>query len=192
MDAIPKKVLTPEEFREALSNLSSADKMRIKLAANHLAPITGWDANDLFHEAIARTLNPEGGRHCPANIEVWKFLIGAMRSISSNERNSVDAIIQKSSNLEQYQEEAGFDPPDLRASPEDEAHYQTLIEKVRPIVEKTIGDDEQAMAVFQGVLEEWTPQEVRDAWDMTEKEYDAASQRMRRKLKPAMPKGVLK
>jgi hypothetical protein len=77
-----RSVLTRDEFIAALRALSL---VRLKEKANFRALGSGMEGDDLFQEAILRTLE-EDGRKCPSDVPVHVYLDNAMRSIADGER----------------------------------------------------------------------------------------------------------
>ena len=49
--------------------------------------------------------------------------------------------------------------------------------------------DRQAQAIVIGLIEDWTPEEIRELEPMGDNEYAAARKRMRRALSHEFPKG---
>lgn len=77
--------LDAAEFAAAIRALQPSELLRLHEKANHRARGSGMEGDDLFQEAIVRTLK-EDGRKCPSDVPVPVYLDNAMRSIADGER----------------------------------------------------------------------------------------------------------
>ncbi|HUZ34127.1 MAG TPA: hypothetical protein VMV19_18775 [Xanthobacteraceae bacterium] len=82
-------VLSPAELRAAIEQLSPADLFRLEKVARGFGALAGKDPEDLLQEAIMRALADV--RHCPRDVSVPSFLMGAMKSLVSADRKSAPA-----------------------------------------------------------------------------------------------------
>ena len=69
-----------DELREALS-LTPVQRAKLVSSARRLADGTGYEPQDLLHEAVVRAL--DGTRSCPRSVAPMTFLYNAMKSIAS-------------------------------------------------------------------------------------------------------------
>lgn len=179
--------LTTSEFVAAFRALSPAKQLRLRMKAASYAPGTGMQGDDLFQEAILRTLEEGGGRNCPRDVPISVFLDNAMRSIASGER-------------EKYAREApaefgndADDPialvPDDAPSPANTALARIELEQVLTRLQDLFAEDAQAQAVLIGDMEGWTAEEIRDVENMDEKQYATARRRVRRTIAREFGKG---
>ena len=180
------EVLTPAELREALEALSKIEKGRLLQKAKFLAPGTGMEPEDLFQEAVVRSLEQNAGRNCPRDVKLETFLGNVMRSIASHARikwlrerprDKDDDVILKAPDPRLMLEEVVIGGLDFR--------------KTIARIEVMFNDDPQAQAVVIGDIEGWSPHEIREMEPMSDKEYAAARKRVRRALLRKFPKGPI-
>lgn len=81
--------LSPEEFKSALGELSKSDMGRLIQMSEYLAKRCRLSGEDLLHEAFCRAL--EGRRRCGRGTAIVPFLWGVMRSLASEEIESIKA-----------------------------------------------------------------------------------------------------
>lgn len=163
---------------DALRAIPALGLVRLRNRAAFRALGTGLDGDDLLHEAILRAMNGEEGRRCPADVAVPVFLDNAMRSIASGEREkrARDTPIETND----FGETKGIILSDPSPSPEDEAIGRIDLGRILPRIEAAFANDLQALAVLLGIVEDASPEEIREIEPMTENEYLAARKRLRR------------
>ena len=190
MEAVPQReVLTAVELRSALEGLHSIDLIRLKKKANVLAPGTGMEPNDLLQEAVKRSLEESSGRNCPDNVKPAIFLGNVMKSIASHarEKRKREPPINSSKDDE---DDPTANVPDLRPSPEEVVIRRLDCAKARTRIEAMFNEDRKAQAIVIGIMEDWSPHEIREMETMSKKEYEAARKRVQRKLLREALKGL--
>lgn len=190
MEAIPQReVLSPAEMRSALEALQPTDLTRLQKEASFLAPGTGMEPNDLLQEAVMRSLEENGGRNCPRDVKLATFLCNVMKSIASHAREKWKRETPSNSS-----EGDGDDPivkaPDPAMSLEEVVVGHLDYGKALAEIEAMFSEDPKAQAIVIGIMEDWTPHEIREMESMSEKEYAAARKRVQRKLLREFPKGL--
>lgn len=168
------------EIAEAIRNLSKADWARLKMLARSHARVE-ISAEDLLQEAFTRAL--EGRRHCPVDVDIVKFLDGAMRSISDGEQQkfanrSVQVQIDEESNATDSSENL----EDLFVSSE---QYANVYEEISSLFE----DDSAAKDIVEGIIEGFTAEELRELTGLDKKAYDTKRKLMRRRIVKKYPGG---
>ncbi len=178
-----RSALTRDEFIAALRALSPAGLVRLKEKAKFRALGSGMEGDDLFQEAILRTLE-EDGRKCPSDVPVHVYLDNAMRSIADGERKKYvrERPAGSGQSVEGPDEELLVDPPDPAPSPADTALARIELDEVLDALEQMFAGDPEAEAVIMGDLEGWSANEVKDLGKMDDKQYAAARKRVRRGL----------
>ena len=180
----PNEVLTATELRSALEALPPAAQIRLHKKAVVLAPSTGMEAEDLLQEAVVRSLEEQGGRRCPRGVRPEKFLGNVMRSFASHAR---EKWVRESPILTNKDDQD--DTPD--PSPCVEGIVIRRVDDDRELdrIVRMFDNDSQAQAVVIGIMEDWSPHEIREMEAMSEKEYNATRKRVRRTLLREAPKG---
>ena len=158
-----RPVLNQDEFLAALRALSPADLTRLKEKAKIRALGSGMEGDDLFQEAIGRTLEDDR-RKCPSDVPVHIYLDNAMRSIADGERKKY--VRERPAGPGQYDEEGVEEPlvdaPDPSPLPSDTALARIELGEVVDGLEQLFADDPEAQAVIMGDFEGWSADEVKD------------------------------
>ena len=187
-DESTKPKLTPDEFLGELQKLSETDKNRLLLYAKNRCLACRFEAEDLLHEAITRTL--EGIRNCPVGVGVKTHLYKTMRSISHSELKSLDnhgedSLTVEFDESESHQRDVQEDCP----TPEDEALAGVESARVRGEVFSLFEDDEVAQFVLECWIEDMTAAEIREATDMDHVAYDSKTRKIYRRIRKQYPRG---
>lgn len=183
------------EVAAALRSLGEAELLRIEQFARFRAYGLPWlDWQDLFHEAISRTL--AGERRWPRHVPFVVYLRECMRSIAHEElRQRSEGPVTTEAELllpdapaEQDLIASAVDPA---AGPE---RMLAASEAVDAIF-SAFSDDQEAQDVLSGLAEGLTPDEVCASSGMTRTQYESAQKRIRRRLarsqRDAEPKRTL-
>ena len=183
--------LTQKEIRRAIAALPEADWLRLHKVARALCRNVchsgGFDADDLLQEAFQRALN--GGRQCPRDVEVTRFLAGVMRSIASDwgkarrRRPEMRLNARSGALLEVVVQvrDGCLDAEELLASTEEIAG---VIERIKDL----FADDPTALKIIDGMLEGRAGAELRSAAELSEKEFASKRRLIRRRIDKAFPK----
>ena len=190
-EAAPQRdLLTPAEFRSALETLSQIDQISLHRQASARAQGTGMEPNDLFQEAVTRSLEENGGRNCPRDVKVATFLDNVMRSIASHAREK-----QKRETPSSASKGDEHDPivttSDPTPSPEEIVTGRLDTLKMVAQIVAMFDDDPKAQAIVIGKMEGWSPHMICEVEPMSDKEYAAANKRMRRTLRRECSKGSI-
>ncbi len=183
-----REVLTDAELRSALEGLSQSDLLRIRSKATLLATGTGMEPDDLINEAILRTLEENGGRNCPRDVAPVTFLNNVIRSIASHSRTNWTR--EMPTGTIDDKDDPILNAPDPTPSPEELVIVRLDSGKALSRFETIFNDDPHAWAVMTGIMEDWSPQEIREVEPMSEREYVAARKRVRRAFLREFPKGT--
>ena len=156
MEAIPQReVLTAAEFRSALECLCTTDLARLQKEATFLAQGSGMEPNDFLQEAVKRSLEENGGRHCPRDVKPVTFLGNVMRSIASHARQEWKR--ETPSNTSKDDE---VDPlansPDPALSPEEVVIGRLDYGKVLIQIVAMFDEDRKAQAIVIGIMGDWS------------------------------------
>jgi DNA-directed RNA polymerase specialized sigma24 family protein len=183
----PRLSLTRVEVDAVLTAFQPADWTRAEaIAAALCGGLTGWTPDDLLQEAMTKLL--EGDRTWPAGVHPLVVLKTAMRSIASNARkhneaSPVDEAVVLDPTTELDSEVTPKAHGRVTVTPEDKTSGKQQLVAVYAIVS---GDEDLEMLVMawaDGLRGEDARQEL--GWDG--KKYDAARNRLLRRLKAVDP-----
>lgn len=184
--ADPGDHLSPDEIVLALQALSAADTRRARRWGQRLTNnLPGWTGDDLFQEAEIKFLI--GDRHWKRGTPAFTSLAFAMRSIADNIRELADS---KAVNPNVLVDET--DPAEngeagqlsLNASPVEMRTPLSVLEAKDELAAlwKTLAGDENVELVAMAWMEGLRGKEATEATGLDDKTYDAARNRLRRKL----------
>jgi DNA-directed RNA polymerase specialized sigma24 family protein len=172
----------------AFNSLSETEVKSLGRAASRLISGTTFsEPDDLFHEALVRTL--DGRRNYPSQVSFGLYMNLTMRSIADGDRDlrgNVDPGPDFREQETDDSDDAAIHEP-VAPSAEDEFVAMETLERIAKAVgdiRDSLGDDDVACAVLDGIIFEELPQETRKARGLGVKAYDAARKRLERRLHP--------
>lgn len=179
--------LTVGEVESVLKALSPAEILRFTKIAFRWADGTSQTGDDLFQEAVLKTL--DGERKCPRDLDISAFLINAMRSLAwaAREREKADPLAGADDVADPQGAAAALVPPArspeecLAAKRDYKARQQALLD--------LFADDEEALKVLLGLFDMRSAEEIRDTWDMDETAFATIRRGIRRTIDKAFPEG---
>ncbi len=178
-----KPTLTPDQVRDTLGKLSTADLYRIAEYGKFCGMPDRERALDIVADAIRQTL--AGVRLCPVDVPIRTFLRNAMRSRISADRKkktrevSLDAMVEAS----------GFDPASPGRDGEQRLVAKEEVESMVNELERLFADDEDAQLVVMGDLDQMSAEEIRTMGGWDHKEFATIRKRIRRATGKANPHG---
>lgn len=155
------EALTDDEMRRVTGFARSVCRARRKILRE--------DGEDLSQEAILRTL--DGRRSCGSNVDITIHLKGAIRSIAHQKFEQEKMTLEAVDSL--ARDAITADIPD------------TGKERAREIVRKAtalLSGDNAALQVLDSMLSGQRPEETRRILGMDNRSYNAARQRIRRRV----------
>lgn len=170
-----KTTRTRADFEAAIAGFSEGDLARLDGIARSFAFSTGWDSDDLFQEAIERTLR--GTRNCPTSVDVVKHLADTMSSIADTERSKGRnqqphvPIVQPGLDLAE-------DPPSPTWSAEDTLAYQAEQAELLALFD----DDPIAREMVEGILADFDTDQLKELTGLQGTAYDSKRTLIRRRL----------
>lgn len=137
---------------------------------------------DLLHEAVHRALKEKGGRKCPTNVDVVKFLAEAMRSISNGEYEKIDQIdfVAIANHGDQLEEQ--IDPWDSSPNPEEVVIAKQDEAAILSAALAPFDDDQAARDIVEGTLAGMNGQELRELTGLDQTAYDSKRKLIRRRI----------
>ncbi len=180
------------DLKSAIESFDAADSLRLGKAGRYLGWKCQTDGDELLSEAIMRALN--GDRRCPKDVSVVRFLVGVMKSLTSEfiEKRNTDPLTQQSSNSLHAPLGSLACHLDERPNPEEALEVVRQEEAMEALVHDIealfVGDDE-ALRVLRGQMNELSPEEVRRQGLMDQSTYNTARRRIRRRIDKEFPNG---
>ena len=177
--------LSSEEVYAVLNALSAADTRRARRWGQRIANnLPGWTGDDLFQEAMTKFL--AGDRQWKRGVAAFTSLAFAMRSIADNVRGLPETVVV---NPMASIDNIGPEHTERERS----ADGIESIEKRTPLsileakdelkaLTRSLEGDENVELVAMAWIDKLRGKEAADAAGLDEKTYDAARNRLRRKL----------
>lgn len=183
---VPEKAATPEEFAAALEQLEPAQLVRLKKSAQFRHRSLGERgvgrvANDLLSDAVEATLD-ERRYWVPANCDVVRYLLQAMRSIASHMRDAklTDAMSHVAWPAATADAIAQQEHLDSRPGPASDPESELAAEQLHQQLYTAFDDDPEAQLIYEARIAGQTPDEIRAGLQLSEKEYETIVKRVRR------------
>lgn len=178
----PNERLSKAEVESSLQGLSPADWKRAESIATLLCGgLIGWTPDDLLQESLCRLL--DGTRVWPTDLHPLVVLKGVMHSIASNARKHNDVSpIDQHVVVEAFEADEDDRTPvahgKVTATPEDELSGKQQIAQIYA----ALGGDEDLELLVMTWADGMRGAEARETLGWDEKKYDAARNRLLRRL----------
>jgi DNA-directed RNA polymerase specialized sigma24 family protein len=186
-----------EDFEAAVLAIPPARRNRLSAVARLLHGSTGMDPDDLLQEAYSRALS--GSRSWSRDIDIIKFLIGAMESIADSSRNTrrrqqVSMVAGgdfSPGNIEGLVSRSGIFFEARSATPSAEDHALQIEEMNadaarlivwRDEVLETFYDDEQGQLLVMGMMDGLRGKALREVTSLTEAEFPTKYKKVQRRI----------
>lgn len=181
-------VRTRDEIEDAIRALTHAQWARLKLVATKYAGRCLFGPDDLLQEAFLRAL--EGDRKCPAHVDVVKFLAEAMRSIANGEAEKSENQVTIISVVQPGGEQEGaVDPEAPGLSTEETVISAQSVMAIRHAMLALFSDNSQARDLIEGVMEDFSADELRELTGLDETAYASKRRLIRRTIDKHYPEG---
>lgn len=179
---------TREEIEETVRAFTPAQWARLRLVARRYAGRGRIQWDDLLQEVFVRTL--EGGRKCPSHVDVVKFLAEAMRGIADDEAEKIENRFTHIPVIAPGEPETGaIDPEETRLNAEDDAVVAQNVRAIRDAVLALFRDDSQARDLVEGVMEDFSADELRELTGLDKTAYASKRKLIRRTIDKHYPEG---
>jgi len=181
---VTKDWLSEDEIREALDALSSAEHLRLGVAAQRLCAGTGFTGGELLNEAVVRLLS--GERSCKRALPMVVLLYGAMRSItwSSRSATKTDPLRLGATGTDALADlvQPGRMIDEVLV---DQADYRQRL----AALESLFTEDDEAFYVVMADADGTSAAQAREQLGLTEVAYATIRKRIRRAINKAYPRG---
>lgn len=175
---------TTAEVLDAFAKLDDRQMLALKHAAGRYLGGTHFsDPLDLIHEALYLTL--EGRRNWPLHVDFGLYVAMTMRSVAdTSRRSSAMKTTSPVSFDELHEDQLGGDNAspsveDQLIAMEQYSCAQTAADSVRA----SLSEDPKALRVLNGLLAGMGPKEMCVEFQISSKDFNAAHQRVMRRLK---------
>ena len=185
METAPHR--STEELADAVRTLSAADWARLRKIAAYYTRSQAMEPEDLMQETLRRAL--DGGRNCPSNVEVVKFISEAMRSVASGEhekRRGRPALVVIDG---QGGEDGAVDPPDPSANAEEQITRDQEAATMINALLAMFGDDSIARTIVEGMLDGVEGEVLRGRTRLDPTAYQSKRRMIRRRIERRFPSG---
>lgn len=175
----------PDEIRAQIEAFTDVDWLRVRKAAEYWARAYSAEADDVMNDALERAL--DGSRQCPQDITIFKFLSGAMRSISSGYRKART----RRAEIHLVAEDGSLvvDPIDDRPNAAEAAQSREQTERIKQAMVGLFDDDLAAQTIVEGDMDDIEGEELRDLTGLDAKAFASKRRFVRRRIDRAYPKG---
>lgn len=171
-------------MEQAIRSLSEADWVRLRMVSERYAR-SAISAEDLLQETLLRAW--DGSRRCPTNVDVVKFLAEAMRSIADEARKKEQRKREAMAKAEAPVADGGLDSAEHDA--EQKVIEDDQARRIRISILALFDDDQDARALVEAMMEEFSAEELRELTGLDKTAYDTTRRRIRRRLGKAYPDG---
>lgn len=175
-----------DEVADAIRSFSDADWIRLQKVAKLYARLRPMEPEDLLQEAFRCAL--DGGRSCPAQVDVVKFLAEAMRSIANGEQEKAKRRPLLES-IAQYGEAGMVDPPDPSPGAEQDLGNAQDLAAMRTSLLRLFVDDEIAQLLLEGLMEGMQGAELMELTELDKTAYETKRRLIRRRIDQNFPQG---
>lgn len=195
---VQKNQATLDEVQSALEDLASDSDSLLKLrhvAARFIFGTLYREPEDLVHDAIRSAL--ELNRRWNQEQSFFNFLCGAMQSIASNDRTSLETRSERLASTLGKDEDVGHDEAltnaDTRSHVQnrmaDDAEQAAQAEKRRraDILFGLFSDDDHVTLILMAMEDGCRGNDIEQQCGLSPTEYATARRRMRRRLASAYP-----
>lgn len=179
--------LSTADIDTALRALSHVGWARLRKIARSLAHLYQTEAEDLLHEACCRAL--DGRRRCPSNVDLFKFLGEAMRSIASDTLKAVNRRPELRLVSDSDDDENAYDPPDEKLNTEEKIIREQEVTRKKQAILNLFEDDPVAHIMVDGMMEGMEGEELRAFTELDKTAFASKRRLIRRRIEKAFPEG---
>jgi len=179
--------LSTTDIESTLQALSDVGWARLRKIARSLAHLYQIEAEDLLHEACCRAL--DGRRRCPSNVNLFKFLGEAMRSIASDASKAVKRHPELRLVSDSDDDENAYDPPDEQLNTEEKIIIEQEVTRKKQAILNLFEDDPVAHIMVDGIMEGMEGEELRAFTELDKTAFASKRRLIKRRIEKAFPEG---
>lgn len=186
----PEKAASLDEISAAVESLSEEDLWRLEKYARYLIwglghAAMGRDHEDLLHEAIVATCDPERRRWNIGAVSFAQHLKGVMRSVSSHWREGWDKEKTVSEAEAIRINEAGeeINPLIEAKSPLPDPERSLTAKEELSQIEKLVADRPLTALIVAGMREELSGPDIKELLGISQTEYETEMKWLRRNVR---------
>jgi RNA polymerase sigma-70 factor (ECF subfamily) len=177
-----------QEIADAIRAFTPAQWVRLrKVSQRYGGP--HFEPKDLLQEAFRRALEEDGGRNCPIDVDIVKFVADAMRSIANGELGKAKGCPPLVAVANHGGEHPGVDPPDPSLNAEEFLARDQDAAAIRRHILSLFDDDPCARDIVEGTMAELTAEELRELTGLDGAAYASKRRLIRRRIDNKYPKG---
>ena len=180
-------VLSQDEIVTAIRALSTANWNWLRRIATVFCRGRPIQPEDLLQETFARAI--EGLRSCPRDVDIVRFLAGAMRSIASSTMKVVSRQPEFQAAALIGDDGLALDPPDSRPTAEQHVISEEDTTQIKRVILDLFSDDVTARVMVEGIMEEMDGEDLRQVTDLTKTGFASKRRLIRRRIEKAFPDG---
>jgi DNA-directed RNA polymerase specialized sigma24 family protein len=191
-----RAALSMLEVAAAIRSLPEAGWHRLRKIARYFAYRCPLEADDLLQDAFTRAV--AGERHCPAHVDLIRFLSEVMHSIASDTaktaKRQADALAKcgelRLVSLAPATDEDEADPLALPCpSPEATLAGEQEAAHIKDTFLRLFDDDLIALAIIEGDMEEMDGEDIRALTGLSKVDYASKRRFVRRSIDKNFPEG---
>lgn len=189
-----RAVLSLSEVVGAIRSLPEVGWHRLRKAARYFARTCSLEADDLLQEAFTRAV--AGDRHCPAHVDLIRFLSEIMHSIASDSAKGVKRQTEAQAKRADLRlvpatdEEAAADPLAPRSpSPEAALVSQQEAARIKDAFLRLFDGDLIAQTIIEGDMEDMDGEDIHALTGLSKVAYASKRRYIRRTIDKAFPEG---
>ena len=179
--------LSTADIEAALLVLPEVGWIRLRKIAGALARTYPVEAEDLLHEACCRAL--DGRRHCPSNVDFFRFLSEAMKSIASDTLKAMKRHPELHLVSGADGEENTYDPPDEQPNAEETLVRAQEASRIKQAILNLFEDDPVAQIMVEGIMEDMDGEELRALTELDKTAFASKRRLIKRRIEKAFPEG---
>jgi DNA-directed RNA polymerase specialized sigma24 family protein len=173
-------VLSEDKIVQAIRALPTASWTRLRRVARVFCRGRPIEPEELLQEAFARAI--DGSRNCPRDVDLVRFLTGAMRSIASGAMKILTRQPDFRALPLMGDDGLALDPPDPWPTAEQQIISDQEVARIRREVLDLFRDDLTAQVLVEGMMEGMDGEDLRATTDLSKVGFASKRRFIRRRI----------